>query len=85
MSKKKSVCEVKKETKIDVVEPKHEHENEKKDVVDECVYPTELLIKSDKLKHYRLHIDVLRAILVKDEYSVSNAEKSINKYIESFN
>lgn len=83
MSKKKSVREVKEETKIDVIEPKHE--NEKQDVVDECVYPTELLIKSDKLKHYRLHIDVLRAILVKDEYSVSNAEKSINKYIESFN
>lgn len=48
-------------------------------------YPTTLLLKSEALKCFGLHYDVIHAILYKQEYSIEEAKQEINKYLKSFN
>lgn len=48
-------------------------------------YPTGLLVKSEALKCFGLHIDVIRGILIKPEYTIKDAKEAIQKYIDSFN
>lgn len=57
-------------TKQDNVEPK---------------YNRDLLAKSKALSEFHLHPDMIRAILVKSEYTISDAKLAIQKYIDSFN
>ena len=47
-------------------------------------YPKELLVKSEAIKSFGLHCDVVRGILVGQEYTISEAKKTIQKYIDSF-
>lgn len=47
-------------------------------------YPKELLVKSEAIKSFGLHCDVVRGILVGQEYTISEAKKAIQKYIDSF-
>lgn len=42
------------------------------------------LSKSERLKKYGLHRDILCAILKKDKYTIEEAEKEIKDYINSF-
>jgi hypothetical protein len=48
-------------------------------------YDKELLVKSKRLEEFHLHPDMIRAILVKPEYTMSDAKLAIQKYIDSFN
>jgi hypothetical protein len=48
-------------------------------------YDKELLVKSKRLEEFHLHPDMIRAILVKPEYTISDAKLAIQKYIDSFN
>lgn len=48
-------------------------------------FEKELLIKSKQLECFGLHKDVIRAILTKDSYTLSEAKNVIQKYIDSFN
>lgn len=48
-------------------------------------YNRDLLIKSKSLAEFHLHPDMIRAILVKPEYTISDAKLAIQKYIDSFN
>ena len=52
---------------------------------EEPKYPTELLVKSKSIAEFCLHPDVIRAILTKSEYTLSDAKLAIRKYINSFN
>ena len=54
-------------------------------IQDEPKYPTGLLVKSKSLSEFHLHPDIIRAILVAPEYTLSNAKQAIQKYIDSFN
>ena len=54
-------------------------------IQDEPKYPKELLVKSKSLSEFHLHPDIIRAILVAPEYTLSNAKQAIQKYIDSFN
>lgn len=47
-------------------------------------YPSELLVKSEHVKTFGLHRDIIRAILNKPEYTIEEAKKAIQKYIDSF-
>lgn len=47
-------------------------------------YPRELLVKSETIKSFGLHCDVVRGILVGQEYTISEAKNAIQKYIDSF-
>lgn len=79
---KKEVIESKVEEKVkEKVEEKVEGQPE----VEEQKYPTELLVKSEKLAQFHLHRDVIRAILTRQEYTLSDAIAAIKKYIDSFN
>ena len=82
MSKKH---EEKKEVIESKVEEKVEEKVEGQPEVEEQKYPTELLVKSEKLAQFHLHRDVIRAILTRQEYTLSDAIAAINKYIDSFN
>lgn len=48
-------------------------------------YPKELLVKSEAIKSFGLHCDVVRGILVGQEYTIKEAKSAIQKYIDSFN
>lgn len=48
-------------------------------------YNSDLLSKSKALSEFHLHPDMIRAILVKSEYTISDAKLAIQKYIDSFN
>lgn len=48
-------------------------------------YSSDLLAKSKALSEFHLHPDMIRAILVKPEYTISDAKLAIQKYIDSFN
>lgn len=48
-------------------------------------YSSDLLAKSKALSEFHLHPDMIRAILVKPEYTISDARLAIQKYIDSFN
>lgn len=52
--------------------------------INEQKYPTALLAKSEALKSFRLHRDVIYAILCKQEYTIRDAKQAIQKYIDSF-
>lgn len=54
-------------------------------IQDEPKYQKELLVKSKALSEFHLHPDMIRAILVKSEYTISDAKLAIQKYIDSFN
>lgn len=54
-------------------------------VCSEPVYSSDLLTKSKILSEFHLHPDMIRAILVKPEYTISDAKLAIQKYIDSFN
>jgi hypothetical protein len=82
MSKKH---EEKKEVIESKVEEKVEEKVEGQPEVEEQKYPTELLVKSEKLAQFHLHRDVIRAILTRQEYTLSDAIAAIKKYIDSFN
>lgn len=77
------------EEKKEVIEPKVEEKVEEKvegqPKVEEQKYPTALLVKSEKLAQFHLHRDVIRAILTRQEYTLSDAIAAIKKYIDSFN
>jgi cupin superfamily acireductone dioxygenase involved in methionine salvage len=60
-------------------------EEPKKVEIPEQKFPTELLVKSEKLAQFHLHRDVIRAILTRQEYTLSDAIAAIKKYIDSFN
>jgi len=47
-------------------------------------YPTSLLVKSEALRQYGLHFDVVRAILNNSEYTMTEAKKAIQKYLNTF-
>lgn len=47
-------------------------------------YPKELLVKSEAIKSFGLHCDIIRGILVKQEYTIKEAKEAIQKYIDSF-
>ena len=47
-------------------------------------YPKELLVKSEAINSFGLHCDVVRGILVGQEYTISEAKSAIQKYIDSF-
>lgn len=47
-------------------------------------FPKELLVKSKQLSQFNLHKDIIRAILVNDSYTLSDAKEAIQKYIDSF-
>ena len=47
-------------------------------------YTKELLVKSEAIKSFGLHCDVVRGILVGQEYTISEAKSAIQKYIDSF-
>lgn len=50
-----------------------------------CVkYSSDALSTSKALSKFGLHRDVIRAILVDDEYTIDEAEKSIQHYIDTF-
>ena len=51
----------------------------------EEVFDKELLVKSNTLACFGLHKDVIRAILTKESYTLSEAKNVIQKYIDSFN
>lgn len=57
-----------------------ENKKEEKDTK----YPTEILLHSETINSFRLHSDIVRAILVKDEYSIQDAKRAIETYIKSF-
>lgn len=57
----------------------------KQQTKEEPRYPTELLVKSKSIAEFCLHPDVIRAILTKSEYTLSDAKLAIRKYIDSFN
>ena len=82
MSKKH---EEKKEVIESKVEEKVEEKAEGQQEAEEQKYPTELLVKSEKLAQFHLHRDVIRAILTRQEYTLSDAIAAIKKYIDSFN
>jgi hypothetical protein len=48
-------------------------------------YKKELLAKSKCFEEFHLHPDMIRAILVKPEYTISDAKLALQKYIDSFN
>lgn len=52
--------------------------------IEEPKYPKELLVKSKALSEFHLHPDVIRAILIEPEYTISNAKQALQKYIDSF-
>lgn len=50
-----------------------------------CVkYSSDALSISKALSKFGLHRDVIRAILVDDEYTIDEAEKVIQHYIDTF-
>lgn len=57
----------------------------KQQVQDEPKFSKELIVKSKCIAEFHLHPDVIRAILVEPEYTLSNAKLAIQKYIDSFN
>jgi hypothetical protein len=48
-------------------------------------FPAEILAKSKTLSEFGLHRDIIRAILDDAEYTVEDAKKAIQNYIDSFN
>lgn len=73
------------EEKKEVIESKVEEKVEGQPKVEEQKFPTALLVKSEKLAQFHLHRDVIRAILTRQEYTLSDAIAAIKKYIDSFN
>ena len=59
--------------------------NKQDNIPNEPVYNRDLLAKSKALSEFHLHPDMIRAILVKSEYTISDAKLAIQKYIDSFN
>jgi hypothetical protein len=59
--------------------------NKQDNVCSEPKYNSDLLAKSKALSEFHLHPDMIRAILVKSEYTISDAKLAIQKYIDSFN
>lgn len=51
---------------------------------EEQKYPKELLVKSKQLSQFNLHPCLIRAILTKPEYTLSEAKETIQNYIDSF-
>lgn len=51
----------------------------------ELKFSADSLAASKALSEFSLHRDVIRAILVDDEYTIEDAKKAIQKYIDSFN
>lgn len=78
---------------INITNGNIEFEQPQNDVLDiarqqineEPKYPTELLVKSKSIAEFCLHPDVIRAILTKSEYTLSDAKLAIRKYVDSFN
>lgn len=71
------------------VEFEQQQANQISDIVqqqiqDEPKYPTGLLIKSKALEEFHLHPDIIRAILIEHEYTISKAKLAIQTYIDSF-
>ena len=48
-------------------------------------FPVSLLIKSESIKCFGLHCDIIRAILYLSEYTIKDAKQAIQKYLNSFN
>ena len=48
-------------------------------------FKVDALVTSKALSEFGLHRDVIRAILVDDEYTIEDAKNAIQKYIDSFN
>jgi hypothetical protein len=69
--------------KSDVVEAKEEQSKEIKKEK-ETEYPSELLAKSESFKQFGLHPDIIRAILSKQSYTITEAKAEVQKYIDSF-
>ena len=59
--------------------------NKQDNLCSEPKYSSDLLAKSKALSEFHLHPDMIRAILVKSEYTISDAKLAIQKYIDSFN
>lgn len=71
---------------INVIAELQEYQQEPlRQQTEEPKYPKELLVKSKALSEFHLHPDVIRAILVEPEYTISNAKQALQKYIDSFN
>lgn len=52
--------------------------------VKEPKYPASLLVKSEALRRFGLHYDILCAILGTQDYTLSDAKSAVQKYIDSF-
>lgn len=77
-------------TTIDHIEFEQPQANQIVDIVqqqiqDEPKYLAGLLIKSKALEEFHLHPDIIRAILIEPEYTISKAKLAIQTYIDSFN
>ncbi len=61
------------------------NKNKKEQQLDSQKFDKEILAKSKCLSEFHLHPDMIRAILVKPEYTISDAKLALQKYIDSFN
>jgi hypothetical protein len=82
MGKNKQAVQ-KAQIKSEVVEAKEEQSKEIKKEK-ETEYPSELLAKSEAIKKFGLHQDIIRAILHEQSYTITDAIAEVQRYINSF-
>lgn len=90
-SQKQESNEIKEQQKESFTSQKEVSKNDEKDNTTVCVakpnepnYPSELLAKSESFKQFRLHPDIIRAILTKQSYTISEAKSLVQNYLDSF-